>query len=760
MFEATKLKPPSPSLAPVPHRPCMTPRSQAWPFCNWSRPTEERLTDFITRLELAEKIQLLDNYAPPVRRLDLPGYLWWSEALHGAVANCGTRCPTSFPIPTALGATFDMPLVRRVAAAIATEVRALHAEGVRTASYAQGPLGLNVWSPTLNLQRDPRWGRNQESPGEDPYHVSQYAIQFVRGLQQGSDPRYTKVIATCKHFLAYSVEDTPPDRHHFDAEVSIQDLMDSYLPAFHACVVTGGARAVMCAYNRVNGVPACAHDGLLNGLLRHKWNWEGAVISDCGAVEQVARTHRHAATEQEAAALTLLAGTDLSCGLSAVEKQATAYSRHLGAALADGTAGVSETHVNAAARRLYRGLFEVGWFDPIDRQPYMQYPPTAVDSQENQALALEAACKSIVLLENHHRTLPFAKGKRTAVIGPHATSQMQMLGNYHGQRCHDGDGDAPGHRWDCIQSPLQAITEADPEGTVLYASGKNVDEALTLAQKADQVVLLLGLDQYMEREGRDRRSLNLPQAQQALAKAIVALNLRTAVVLLNGGSLSIVGLSHAPAILEAWYGGQAGGAAIAQALFGQCNPGGKLPVTVYAIDFILRAPLHDMNMTDERGPGRTYRYYSGHAMWQFGHGLSYSDFKLKVLKPTANISSADPGLPVSLSAEVSNVGGPTGDEVVMVFWRPEAVPGAKEAGVYWPRKQLMAFQRVTIAPNASANVTFRLALRELAVTDSLGTKRVWPGAYSLLVCRGNVVEAVIGVTIAHPLVVMLNVLAA
>jgi beta-glucosidase len=406
------------------------------------QPLETRVEDLIGRMTLEEKISQMMNGAAAIPRLDVPAYNWWNEGLHG-VARAGLA--TVFPQAIGLAATWDTDLMLRVATVISDEARAKHHEFARRGLRGMYQ-GLTFWSPNINLFRDPRWGRGMETYGEDPYLTGRMGVAFVRGLQ-GEDPRYLKTVATPKHYAVHSGPE--PDRHAFDAEIDRRDALESYLPHFRACVEEAKAFSVMCAYNRLWGEACCGSPKLLTDILRKEWGFEGYVVSDCDAVDDIRAGHKLAATEAEAAALAVKSGTDLNCGSA---YKALLEAVHLGF--------VSEKDIDASVTRLFKARFKLGMFDPENRVPFAAIPYAVVDSEPHRALALEAARKSIVLLKNDHGLLPLAKTLGTvAVIGPNADEVEVLLGNYNGTPSHP-------------VTPLQGIRDKLGEpGRVLYALG-------------------------------------------------------------------------------------------------------------------------------------------------------------------------------------------------------------------------------------------------------------------------------------------------
>ncbi len=673
---------------------------------------EKRVDDLISRMTLEEKISQMLNNAPAIERLDVPQYDWWNECLHG-VARAGIA--TVFPQAIGLAATWNTDLIHRVATAISDEARAKHHEAVRK-GIREIYTGLTFWSPNINIFRDPRWGRGQETYGEDPYLTSRIGVAFVKGLQ-GDDPRYLKVVATPKHFAVHSGPEK--DRHHFDARVGERDLRETYLPAFKVCVQEGKAVSIMGAYDRTNGEPCCASKTLLQDILRDEWGFDGYVVSDCGAIGDIFKTHRVAKTAQEAAALAAGAGCDLNCGET--------YGALL---IAVGQGLISEGIIDRAVKRLFTALFRLGMFDSPEMVPYAQIPFDVNDCQEHRELALQTARESIVLLKNENNFLPLDKGlKSIAVIGPNADDVQVLLGNYHG-------------------TPSQAITPLEgirnrvsPQTEVFYARGCGISrnytqsftQAVELAKKSDIAIVIVGLSQKIEgEEGQeegveagqssqgDRTDLALPGAQQDLLKAIHATGTPLVVVLINGSAVSVNWANeHAQAIVEAWYPGEEGGTAIADVLFGDYNPGGRLPVTFYkSVDQL--PPF-----TDYRMEGRTYRYFRDESLFPFGYGLSYTKFMYSNLK--VRPKKVAPGENVEISVQVENIGGRSGDEVVQLYLTDVA------ASVPVPIRQLQGFERIPLAAGEKKMVRFTLTSGQMSLIDARGNRVVEPGEFMVAV---------------------------
>ena len=419
----------------------ITPNANA-PYLNPSLPLDRRVDDLVSRMTLEEKVSQMMNVAPAIPRLGIPEYDWWNEALHGVAAS---GIATVFPQAIGLGATFNPRLINRVATVISEEARAKYHEAQRRGNRNRF-YGLTFWSPNINIFRDPRWGRGQETYGEDPYLTARLGVEFVKGLQ-GDNPKYLKTVATPKHYAVHSGPE--PERHRFNAPSAERDLRQTYLPAFRATVMEGNARSVMCAYNRTNGEPCCANPRLLDDILRGEWGFNGYVVSDCGAIEDIYLRHKFVKTPEEASAMAVKRGTDLECGDS--------Y-KSLVNAVRQGL--ISETEINRALKRLFEARFRLGMFDPPSMVPYAQIPFSANDSEQHRQLALEAARESIVLLKNENNTLPLRKDlKSIAVIGPNADEVQVLLGNYNGQPSR-------------ATTPLAGIRQrVSPQTKVVYALG-------------------------------------------------------------------------------------------------------------------------------------------------------------------------------------------------------------------------------------------------------------------------------------------------
>lgn len=699
--------------------PATTP-SQPETYSNPAFSFAERVNDLVSQMTIKEKVSQMGNESPAIERLGIPAYNWWNEALHG-VARAGIA--TVFPQAIGLASTWNPDLIYRMAEVISDEGRAKHHEAVRNGRRGLYT-GLTFWSPNINIFRDPRWGRGQETYGEDPYLTSRLGVNFVRGIQ-GTDPRYLKAAATPKHYAVHSGPEK--DRHHFDARVSERDLRMTYLPAFEVCIVEGQAASIMGAYNRVNGEASCASPTLLQEILRDEWGFEGYVVSDCGAIDDIYTGHRLVNTPAEAAALAVKNGCDLECGCT--YNIACHYQRRLVDAVEKGL--LTEDDLNRSVERLFMARFRLGMFDPDDQVPYAQIPYSVVDSPDHRELALEVARQSLVLLKNADNLLPLDKDslKSIAVIGPNADETLVLTGNYMGTPAEPVS----------VLAGIQALVSAETE--VTYARGCEVvddsqagfAEAVEAAKKSQIAVLVMGLSQQLEgEEGQtegnppgvrsrgDRETLDLPPVQEQLLQAVYETGTPIILVLMNGSAVSINwAAEHVPAILEAWYPGQAGGTAVAEALFGLTNPGGRLPVTFYRAVSDLPA-FDDYSMEN-----RTYRYFTGQPLYAFGYGLSYTTFTYRNLHIAPERVKA--GDPVSVQVEVENTGQRPGDEVVQLYLKDV------EASLPVPLLQLQGFTRIHLSPGEKQTVQFTVTAAQMSFADEDGKWVLEPGEFQVWV---------------------------
>jgi beta-glucosidase len=719
--------------------PAMAPRS-ATGLGPASTDPVARATALVSRLTQAEKIGQVQTSAPAIPRLGIPAYDWWSESLHG-VARDGLA--TVFPQVIGLAATFDEELVRRVAEAIAEEARTKF-EARAEAELERGTgryQGLTFFAPNLNLFRDPRWGRGQETFGEDPFLTARLGVAYVRGLQEGGPAshdgrRHLVAAAVAKHFAVHSGPEA--ERHHFDARVDARDLAESYLPQFEAVVREGRVAGIMAAYNAINGIPAVANRWLLGDVLRRGWGFQGFVVGDCGAVGDLVGGHRLVSSPASAAARALAAGTDLDCGRT--------YG-HLGEALAAVPAAIEQADLDAALVRLFTVRFRLGLLDPPEDTKGAGAEAGSVGAAEpararrallpvllarHRALAREAAARSMVLLDNSLGVLPIDTTRvgggrgpvhRLAVIGPTADDFDVLLGNYHGTP----EDPVTLLRGVGAAARARGIAVEYSRGVSLAGrGGSELPVAEEVARRADLVVACLGLSPALEGEAGDpdslnpagdRRDLGLPGLQPLLLRRLLATGKPVVVVLTGGGAIALptTWVRDAPpaAVLMAWYPGQEGGAALADVLFGEVSPSGRLPVTFHE-------SLRDLPaFNDYRMRGRTYRYFAGQPAYPFGHGLGYGALAAEDVTATVTARTVD------LSLAIVNPGPRARTWTVPVF----VEPAHREAED--PRVSLAAFRRVELPPAASTAITIALPLSAFHRTDAGGHRRRAPGPWRL-----------------------------
>ena len=652
-----------------------------------SQPIAVRVKTLIQQMTLAEKASQLVSESDSIPRLNLPAYNYWNECLHG-VARAGEV--TVFPQAINLASTWDMVLVKRVASAISTEARL---------KYLEIGKGLTYWSPTINMARDPRWGRNEETYGEDPYLTSRLGVAFVKGLQ-GDHPAYLKTVATIKHFVANNEEN---NRFSSSSQIPTKQLYEYYFPAYEACVKEAGVQSVMTAYNAFNGVPPSGSRWLLGEVLRKEWGFDGFVVSDCGAIGVMNWQHRVVNSLEEAAALGVNSGCDLECGTTYKEKLVQAVKQGL----------ISEATIDQALTRVLTARFKLGEFDPMELVPYNHYNKKLLAGKKFAELAYEAAVKSVVLLKNEN-LLPLSKEKTksVAVVGPFA--DHNYLGGYSGQ---------PPYSITLLKGVKDLMGK---RGKVNYLNGIGAsrDSIVAAVKGVDVVLVALGSDEKMARENHDMTSIYLPEEQEKLLKAIYQVNPRIVLVFHSGNPLTSEWADvHIPAIMQAWYPGQEAGRALADLLFGNENPSGKLPMTIYRAEDQLPDIL-DFDMWK----GRTYRYMKEDPLYGFGHGLSYTSFGFDGIQGSDTLKS---GARLQCSVELSNTGKWTGEEVVQVYVSRENTP------VYtYPLKKLVAFKKVKLAPGEKKRVEFNIPPRELSVWEN-GNWRMLTGKYTLFIGSGQ-----------------------
>ncbi|MCX7933659.1 MAG: glycoside hydrolase family 3 C-terminal domain-containing protein [Planctomycetota bacterium] len=681
-------------------------------YLDWRAALPRRVADLIGRLTLEEKIGQMMHASPAIPRLGIPAYNWWNECLHG-VARAGLA--TVFPQAIGMAASWNPALLEKVAEAISDEARAkYHAALRRDPQNIPQYFGLTFWTPNINIFRDPRWGRGQETYGEDPYLTGRLAVAFIRGLQ-GKHRRYLKCVATAKHYAVHSGPEK--DRHHFDARVSQKDLRETYLPAFAAAVREARVQSIMAAYNRTNGEVCCGSPTLLQKILRDEWGFDGYVVSDCGAINDFHSHHRVTQNAAESAALAVKNGCDLECG--------DIYKALLAAV---DTGLLSEADIDRALARLFTARFRLGMFDPPARVPWSRLSAKVVNCAKHRRLALEMARQSIVLLQNRNNLLPLSKNLRNIlVVGPNAESLDVLWSNYYGFNPR-------------LVTALEGILgKVSPATQVNYCRGCDVagtskywfGMAQWMAAAADVVIAVLGLSPRLEGEegdaidsemNGDRIHLGLPAIQEELLRQLAAAGKPIVLVLLNGSALAIPwAKDNVDAIVEAWYPGEEGGTAIADVLFGDYNPAGRLPITFYRSENDL-PPFDDYAMS-----GRTYRYFRGEPLFPFGHGLSYTRFAYSDLALPAEIKA---GQTLHLRVGVRNVGDRDGDEVVQVYLTHLATPNA-------PLRSLVGFARVHLRQRESKRLQFALSPEALMVVDENGKSVFAPGQIGIFVGGGQ-----------------------
>ena len=670
-------------------------------YLNPNLPIDVRVHDLISRLTPEEKVYQMMNSTPAIPRLRVPAYDWWNEALHG-VARSGIA--TIFPQPIGMAATFDDGLVHEVATAISDEARAMYNAAMKKDYHARFG-GLTFWTPNINIFRDPRWGRGQETYGEDPFLTGRMGVALITGLQ-GDDPHYLKVAACAKHYAVHSGPERL--RHQFDAEVSPKDLWETYLPAFHA-LVNARVEAVMCAYNRTDGEACCANTYLLEDVLRKQWGFKGHIVSDCDAIADIYEGHKLTSSKTGAAVLALQRGVNLNCGdtyLTLLE------------ALHQGL--VTEATIDSSLAVLLRTRFRLGLFDPAGTNPYDNIPTSVINSPEHRALARKVAEKSAVLLKND-KVLPLPSWlEKYYVTGPNAAAVDVLLGNYYGVN-------------DRLVTILEGLAgHAQPGSQMTYRQGvlldrpnvNPIDWASGEAATADVTIAVLGISGLLEgEEGEslaspsygDRLDYNIPAAQIDYLRKLKKNNPHPIVVVITGGSpMNLAEVQElADAVLLVWYPGEEGGNAVADILFGKVSPSGKLPVT-FPRSYDQLPAYENYSMK-----GRTYRYMSAEPLYPFGFGLSYTHFTysdIRVSKPKIKKNEN-----VSVTVTLTNTGSMVSDEVAQLYVTHE------NQGEDVPLFALKGFQRVSLAPGASTRLSFTLTPEQLALIDAGGKSFVPAG---------------------------------
>ncbi|KEQ89919.1 glycoside hydrolase [Aureobasidium pullulans EXF-150] len=710
--------------------------------CDTSLPISERIGSLLSEMTLDEKIVNTVNAADGVGRLGLPGYDWWNEALHGLAQAPGVKFnspngsafsyATSFPMAITTGSAFDDPLIGEIASVIGRETRAF-------ANFEQ--CGYDFWTPNINTFLDPRWGRGQETPSEDSFHTQQYVKQLVPGLQGGLDhPEEKQIIATCKHFNLYYAE---TNRYGENYSATVQDLAEYFNAPFKSCVRDVAVGSVMCSYNAAYGVPSCASEYFLQDTLRENWNFNEPykyVVGDCGAVEYIHTIHNFTDSPAEGAAIALNAGTDLDCGLT--------FGSYLNESIFNNY--TTEARLNQALTRLYTGLHTVGYFDGHNRYANLSWSDVA--TEDAQALNYRSAWEGMVLLKNDGLLPLSASYKKVALIGPYANASSQMQGIYAGQ--------AP-----YIITPLQAA-EANWD-SVQYAFGTGVNgsnttffsEAMEAAKSADLIIYLGGIDDTIERETMDRKSLTWPGNQLDLVQQLSDLSKPLTIVQFGGGQIDdseLLANDNVNALLWAGYPGQEGGNAVVDILLGKQAPAGRLTTTQYAASYVDEVSFFNPDLRPNGSyPGRTYKWYTGKPVLPFGYGLSYTTFDLawcgKPLKQSYRIRDlfnkrqhhGAKGTPldtlpfVTLSTTVSNTGNLTSDFSALLFLSTSNAGPAP-----YPNKWLVSYARAHgIAPGKSQTINLDISIGSLARADENGDLTVYPGKYRLAIDNDELLKA-------------------
>lgn len=675
---------------------------------------EERAKDLASRLTLEEKVYQTLHGAPAIDRLGVKAYNYWNEALHG-VARAGVA--TVFPQSIGLAATFDEDFIEEVADCISTEGRAkfnMQQKYGDTDIYK----GLTFWSPNVNIFRDPRWGRGHETFGEDPYLTSRLGVRFINGIQ-GHDDKYLKAAACAKHFAVHSGPED--ERHSFNAIASKKDMRETYLPAFKACVKEAGVEVVMGAYNRTNGEPCCGSKSLLVDILRGEWKFKGHVTSDCWAIKDFHEFHMVTSGPVESVALAMNNGCDLNCGN---------INGNLIKANEEGL--ISEETIEQSVARLYTTRMKLGLFDDPAKVPFSNIKYDVVDCKEHRMLNLKASKKGICLLKNENNILPLDKSKlkTVGVIGPNADNRRALVGNYEGTASE-------------YVTILEGIKEyLGDDVRVMYSEGCHLcrdrvsglaeahdrtAEARAVAEESDVVIACFGLDPSLEGEegdegnefaSGDKPNIELPGIQADVLKAIYESGKPVILILLSGSALSVTWADeNIPAIIEGWYPGAQGGRAMAQILFGDASPEGKLPVTFY------RTTEELPDFRDYSMKGRTYRYMENEALYPFGYGLSYSDYEISNVN--ADSDEITPDGSIKIKASLTNSGNMKGAETIQVYvkvLRDDA-----------PNFQLKGLKKLELAPGETKSTEFVLTPDSFGLYNDEGVKMLYNGDYEIYV---------------------------
>lgn len=675
--------------------------AQKKPWLNSDLEIETRISLLIEAMTLEEKISQTVNKSAAIERLEVDEYNWWSEALHG-VARSGRA--TVFPQAIGLGATFDPDLLEEIGDAISDEARAINNHLINQGRAQTLYQGLTFWSPNVNIFRDPRWGRGQETYGEDPYLSGTLGASFIRGMQ-GYDPNYLKVATCAKHFAVHSGPEAL--RHEFNAIASPKDLRETYLPAFKKCV-DAGVEAIMCAYNRTNDEACCGSDLLLQDILLDEWNFQGHIVSDCGALRNFHGRHGLTSTSAESAALALKRGVNVNCG--------NTYAEGLKDAIEQGL--VTEEELDNSLQRLFRTRFELGMFDEPNKNPYRAIGTDVINDKAKQNLALKAAHKSIVMLKNDDALPLDSNSKFIYMTGPLASNTLSLVGNYNG-----------------INSDMKTIVEGvaakvSPSTRMQYRQGallttenlNDMDWFSGQAKDAEATIVVLGLTLLLEgEEGEsiaspakgDILDMKLPESQMALLRKI---NKRAKeggnkviTVICAGMPLDLTEVSKlSDAVLYAWYPGERGGEAVADIIFGNVSPSGKLPIT-FPKSASQLPDYEDYSMV-----GRTYKYMEESPLYPFGYGLGFAELEWE--NPSVATNTVVSNQELEISIDIKNTGSIDTDEVVQVYLTIE------NEDERLPLASLVDFRRVTIDKGELRNVKLYVPYEEFSYYNSKGEK--------------------------------------
>lgn len=683
------------------------------PYKNSQLPIDVRVNDLVSRMTLKEKVSLMMYNAPQIDRLEIPAYNWWNECLHGIARS--EEKTTVFPQPIGLAATFNPKELQKSAEMISDEGRAVYNLSVKKGNTAKRYTGLTFWTPNINIFRDPRWGRGHETYGEDPLLTAEMGIAMTKGLQ-GNDPNYLKLSACAKHFAVHSGPE--PLRHEFNATADEHDLYDTYLPAFYRLIKEANVSGVMCAYNSFKGQPCCGSNLFLRKILLHDWKFNGYITSDCWAISDFIYGHKTHKDSISASSDAVLHGTDLECG--------NVY-RSLTEAVEAGM--ITEDQIDISLKKLLKIQFRLGMFDPQDKVPYSKIGAEVLESKPHQQQALKMARQSMVLLKNEKQLLPLSsKIKKIALLGPNANNGTTQLGNYNG---------IPSKNTTLLdalraEKGIEVVYDSISDFITLHP-GIDLQHYAEKYKDVDLIIYAGGISALLEGEegdtgnvegfyGGDRTTINLPAVQTQVMQMLQKSGKPMIFICMSGSAIAFNWESqHIPAIIQAWYGGQATGTALADILFGRYNPSGKLPITFYRSDSDLPA-IEDYSMKN-----RTYRYFNGDVLYPFGYGLSFTKFKFKKLNVPQEVRIGDT---ISISAEVVNTGKSAGEEVVQLYLSHKDI--APEA----PNSQLVGFQKVMLQPGERKIVHFKLSPRNLAYVDETGGVNTMPGKIKVYI--GNV----------------------